>query len=126
MGEDAHFFDFEGAASPGIVRGLRNIPKHTPLEDPDLLARLIDGYAGFDFEANLVGLEAERRELRSKLRPMMEQIQQLAVNVLREMTKGRDVGAAELAIADLLDGAAWRHLKCASDPTTPTSKVRHS
>lgn len=107
MGNEVDYLDREGAADPIIVQKLRGIPG---LADAGLLARLIDGHAGFDINARLFGLEAERRELRVKLRPLLQRLRGTALEISQIGQDDRDIWPVELAMADLLEGTNWHDL----------------
>lgn len=75
MGEDADFYDREGAENPRLVEKLRDLryrkapeqPEDQRLAEPELLARLIDGHAGIDFDSGAVHLEEQLRSVATSL-----------------------------------------------------------
>jgi hypothetical protein len=119
MGEEFDFFDLEGSAKPAVVEKLR----HAEIGDPKLLARLIDGHAGFDIDAGTFGLEGDRRRQRADLLEKMKKCQKLARAIVEKVQQNRWVDPAELAVSDLLHGSAGSDLKKAQDYLTLLERI---
>jgi hypothetical protein len=99
MGEEADFFSVEGIADPVVVRALKTIE---PLpDDPLLLARLIEHYAGDDLRNGHVGLNAGIIKIRVELKALLGRIQHLSQGIQKLDTE-RNVESTELAIISLI------------------------
>lgn len=106
MGSEFDFFDFEGSANPVLVQTFRKLG----VEDPELLARLVDGHAGFDLDARIFGLEADRRRVRFQLFKAMCKLRELARKITEESDGDRWIDPTELAVADILEGPDWSNV----------------
>jgi hypothetical protein len=127
VGEDVDFFSFEGVARRDVVEALRVVrDEDGPLDDPELLARLIDGHAGLDLDAKIFGLEAERRALRKQLTDKMDDLRSTAASILHLPQKHREVSALEIAVADILDvsGTTFKRISAAQQYLETVEKIR--
>ena len=85
MGDDAAFFNREGVARPALVAKLGELDPRP--DDPTLLARLIDQYAGQHLDFSAVGLECRVRDTRREALKQLRSIQKHA-RLLAELGSG--------------------------------------